>query len=182
MNKYTIIMIFAFIAGFILFTLGILLGDLILCATGGSIAILVPLILKLKETQVKKSSVLDYIQTKDESLLPLKKSVLKKEDNKIKVLMMLFIALIALGFTTILMKNYIFEPNYFTLQQAANDGCTKLNMQGGCKTDPSQIAVSLDVNKDGIVGGVNDTLASLFEKYYNCTDSCVKKRCGCQGY
>jgi len=182
MNKYTIIMISAFVAGFIVFTLGILGGDLTLCATGGVIVIMVPLILKLKQYQVKRKSILDYNENKDESLLPLKRTSLRRDDNKIKALMMIFIGLVALGFTSILMKNYIFEPNYFALQKAVNDGCTELNMRGACNKDPSQIMVTLDVNKDGIAGGPGDTLSNLFEKYYNCTGSCVRKRCGCQGY
>ena len=175
-------MISAFVAGFVIFTLGILSGDLTLCATGGLIVILIPTILKLKQYQAKKSSVLDYVENKDESILPLRRTILSRENNKVKALMMIFIALISLGFTSILMKNYIFEPSYFTLQNAVNDGCKVLNIQGVCKADPSQILVQLDVNKDGAVGGVNDTLANLFEKYYNCTGSCVKTRCGCQGY
>lgn len=175
-------MISAFVAGFILFTLGILEGDLILSATGGVIAIMVPLILKLKQYQVKRKSILDYAENKDESILPLKRTTLRKDDNKVKVLMMIFIALITLGFTTILMKNYIFEPNYFSLQKAVNDGCTELNMKGNCNKDPSEIMVPLDVNKDGTAGGSGDTLSNLFEKYYNCTGSCVRKRCGCPGY
>lgn len=182
MDRYTIIMIFAFVAGFALFTLGILAGDLTLCAMGGAIAIFVPLIFKLRQEQSKKKSMLYYVENKNESIFPLKKTIIRRDESKIKGLMVLFVGLIALGFTSILMKNYIFEPNYFTLQKVVNEGCTQLNMQGGCKTDPSQILVQLDVNKDGTTGGVNDTLANLFEKYYNCTGSCLKKRCGCSGY
>jgi uncharacterized membrane protein YiaA len=182
MNRYTIAMILAFIAGFIVFIFGMLYGDLIICATGGLIAILVPLIFKLRQYQEKRKSILDYAENKDESLLPLKRTPLRRDDNKIKALMMIFIGLIALGFTSILMKNYIFEPTYFTLQKAVNDGCTELNMKENCNKDPSEIMVPLDVNKDGTVGGPSDTLSNLFEKYYNCTGSCVKKRCGCPGY
>jgi len=181
MNKYIIASLSIVIAGFIIFIVGLILSNFILSITGGVMIILPILILKIGEYKEKRKSLLEYMENKDKSLLPLPKTNLKKRLNDKRImsmLMSLFITAIIFAFITILLKNYVLGVSDIDLDKAIKDGCAKLNMGGTCITDPSKIIVPYDVNKDGIKGGVDDTLTNLL-KMYNCTDSCIRKRCGC---
>jgi len=181
MNKdiiITVILIIIITAGLIVFTIGVISGDSILSVMGGVMVILPPLILKLRGFKRKRKSVIYYMEDRDKTILPLKRTSVKKKEFNLRPLILIFIAVIAVGLTMILMRRYVFKPTYITFGAAVNDGCAILNM-GGCKKNPSEIIVNYDVNKDGIIGGIGDNLSDLLEGYGNCTGNCIRIRCGC---
>ena len=189
MNRDIIITIIIVLAGFVIFTIGIVSGDLIWNIIGGIIIVLPPIILKLKDFKKKRKSLIHYIESEDEPILSSKKTrvsfEIKEKIKKLrkffeKAIIMIFIAGIAIGLASILMTKYVFKPTYITSEAAVSNGCAILNM-GGCKKDPSEIIVNYDVNGDGKIGGVDDNLSNLLE-IYNCTGNCIKRRCGCPGY
>jgi hypothetical protein len=178
MNKIAILSLI--VLGFIIFIIGIILGDVRLNAVGFIIIILTVFYVFLKEKEVKKKSILYYIENKDESVLPLSKSNIKKKEIKISLFLTLFISIVAFALAWNMLSNYLFAPSPLSIENIINKGCTEL-VRGTCDKDPSTIVVPYDVNKDGIVGGINDTLSNLL-KMSNCTDACIKRRCGCIGY
>jgi hypothetical protein len=188
MKRDTLITIIIIIAGFIIFTIGIVLGDLIWNVIGVMIIVLPPIILNIKKKKDRKS-LIHYMEEEDESILSSKKTrvrfEIKEKLKKLrsffeKAIIMIFIAGIALGLASILMTRYVFKPTHLTSETAIIEACSIYN-RGGCKKDPSEIIINYDVNGDGIIGGVNDSLSNLLE-LYNCTDNCIKRRCGCVGY
>jgi len=188
MNKDTTITIIIILVGFIIFTIGIVLGDLSWNVIGGLIIFLPPIILEIKKKRDRKS-LIHYMEREDESILssskPRIRFEIKETLKKIrrfleKAIIMVFIAGITLGLATILMTKYVFQPTHITSETAIIDGCSKLN-RGRCENDPSNIIVNYDVNGNGITGEVEDNLLNLL-KMYNCTGDCIKKRCGCIGY
>ena len=180
MNKYVIISLSIVVLGFIILTVGLVFSNIILNALGCVMIILPILILKIKDYGTKRKSILEYMENKDKSILPLPKTKIRKKEI-ISSIMSLFITIIVIAFISIALKNYFFKLSDIDIKKAESDGCAKLSMGGTCITEPSKIYVPYDVNKDGIVGGIGDSLEDLLRTYYNCTGSCVRKRCGCPG-
>lgn len=188
MKKDTAITIIIILAGFVIFSIGIVSGDFVWSVIGGIIIILPPIILNIKRKREKKSFI-HYVETEDKPILSSRKT---REEFEIKeywkrirkffekTFIMIFIAGVALGLASIMMTKYVFEPSHVTLESALINGCAILN-SGGCNKDPSEIIVNYDVNGDGIIGGIDDNLSNILERY-NCTGVCIKRRCGCIGY
>lgn len=181
MNKDIIIVLSIIILGFIVTAIGFAFSILILNLVGIVIIVLPFLFLKLKDFGTRRKSLLEEMENKDKTVLPLPKTNIKlRLQNKkiISAIMSMFVTVIIIAFVYIMLKNYFFELSDIDLEKAVNDGCSKLKMGGNCIIEPSRIVIPYDVNKDGVKGGVGDDLENLLEKY-NCTDVCIRKRCGC---
>ena len=180
MNKF--IVLIGVLSGLLVFVLGMALNNITINLTGFVIVTITLFYKLIKDFVRKEKSAFDYIENKDEYILPLKVTVLKKRQVKISQIIIFIISLTVF----LLAWNIITEKTIFTpssplyIESVINQGCTEMR-PNGCKEDPSKIIVQYDVNRDGVIGGANDTLASLLEKQ-NCTDTCLKKRCSCPGY
>ncbi len=100
--------------------------------------------------------------------------------NKIQ-LKHVILALIAILILIVLWRAFtlVFSGgSYLDIQSAINDGCNQLEPKKFCRKDPSTIIVNFDVNKDGVVGGQEDTLSALLETQ-GCVGDCIRVRCGC---
>ena len=107
----------------------------------------------------------------------------EKKQFKINKSLLSYVLLIVLGLAILIiiyisMKTYLYTPSSLSLENVINEGCRRFNTDNGlCQSDPDKIIINYDVNKDGTVGGVNDTLSKVLGQ--DCDVTCVKKRCGC---
>ena len=187
MKKDTAIIIVVIALGIAIFLIGLLMNEIVWCTTGGIVAVLPPVVLKI-ERKRERSSLIHLIENENRPILSTKKSQKDVEEKerwqKIKhfierIIMMSIIAAAAAGFVLIMVQRFVSEPTYLSAETAISEGCAIMN-RVNCKTDPSGITVNYDVNDDDIVGGENDTLSGLLE-LYNCTGDCIKTRCSCMG-
>jgi len=159
------------------FVAGIFFNNILLIVLGGVISMMVFLYFYLKLRKEKER--FDLPQEKYETVLSMK----SKKSFKIRKSFLTYILVIVLGIAVLIiiyisMKTYLYTPSSLSLENVINEGCRKLNTGNGlCEKDPNNITINYDVNKDGIVGGVNDTLSNILGP--NCDAMCVKRRCGC---
>ncbi len=159
------------------FVAGILFNNILLIILGGMISIMVFLYLYLGLRKEKEK--FELPQEKYETVLTMK----SKKSFKVRKSLLVYILVIVLGIAVLIimyisMKTYLYTPSSLSIENVINAGCRKLNTGNGlCESDPNSITVDYDVNKDGKVGGVNDTLSNILGP--NCDIMCVKRRCGC---
>lgn len=159
------------------FVAGIFFNNILLIVLGGVVSMMVFLYFYLKLRKEKER--FDLPQEKYETVLSMK----TKKSFKISKGLLTYVLVIVLGIAILIiiyisMKTYLYTPSSLSLENIINEGCRKLNTGSGlCDGDPDKITLNYDVNKDGIVGGVNDTLTNILGS--NCDVLCVKKRCGC---
>ena len=180
MEQYKIITIFMLVLGFVLFVSGIAISNSLLTEGGGAMVVIAVIVFKIGGYEEKKSLLLESMENKDKSILPQIKTIIRKKEI-IPTIMSVIIVIIIMAFLSVMLDAYFFNIGEIDINKAVKDGCAKLNMGETCITDPSKIIVPYDVNKDGTTGGINDTFTNLMKDYYNCTGSCVMKRCGCPG-
>lgn len=178
MDKYKIITISMIVIGFVLFVAGIAISSSLLSEIAGGIIVIAIIIFKVGDYEEKRNSLLENMENKDKSILPQIKANIRKKEI-IPTIMSIIIVVIIIAFLSVMLKAFFFNLGDIDIEKAVKDGCAKLNMGGTCITDSSTIIVPFDVNKDGTAGGINDTFSNLMNDYYNCTGSCVRKRCGC---
>jgi len=166
--------------GLLIFVISLVSGDVGLGVISVIMIILPPLYLYLKG-KGKEKPVLIYPESKYEPILSSSRPIKEKKKNLITLIMTIFISVVVLGFSWMWLKNSLSTPSPLSLGGVINSACIELDPRSGCKKDPSIITVLYDVDEDGIIGGVNDTLSNLLEKY-GCTGDCIKRRCGCPGY
>jgi len=158
------------IFGIILIVAGLMQGNILWVIFGSFMIFLAYFVY---ERNKKKSFFEYYYRGREEKV---KKIPPKKIKIKFILLSLLsFIVFIALWN---LVTNLFSDKSLLNLQIAINEGCKELDPKTFCKKDPSKIIIPYDVNGDGIVGGVNDSLSAVFEKR-GCVGECVKKSCGC---
>lgn len=159
------------------FVAGILFNNILLIILGGMISIMVFLYLYLGLRKEKEK--FELPQEKYETVLTMK----SKKSFKVRKSLLVYILVIVLGIAVLIimyisMKTYLYTPSSLSIENVINEGCRKLNIgNGNCDGNPNTITVNYDVNKDGTVGGVNDTLSNVLGP--NCDILCIKKRCGC---
>ena len=180
MEKYKIITFFMLFLGFVLFVSGISISSSLLTEVGGAAIVVAVIVFKIGDYEEKKSLLLESMENKDKSILPQVKTIIRKKEI-IPTIMSIIIVIIILAFLSVMLEAYFFKMGEVDVEKAVRDGCAKLNMGETCITDPTKIIIPYDVNKDGITGGINDTFTNLMREYYNCTGSCIMKRCGCPG-
>lgn len=169
--------LFIIIVSIATFVAGIFLNNILLIVLGGGISMMVFLYFYLKLRKDKEK--FDLPQQKYETVLTVK----EKKTFKIRKSLLGYVLVIVLGMAVLItiyisMKAYLYTPSSLSLENVINEGCGKLNTGNGlCEGDPNYIIVNYDANKDGIVGGINDTLANALGP--NCDTNCIKKRCGC---
>jgi len=188
MKKSMIIVIILIAVGLAIIISGILLGEFLVCIIGGIVIALSPLALEVKKRKDRKS-LMEYMEKDERPILSTRKEVGEIEEEERwkklkqffeKITIMVIVAAGALGLVVIMLQNYFLNPTYMSIETAITEGCSILH-RSGCKADPSEIIIDYDVNGDDIIGGVNDTLSNLLG-IYNCTGSCIKRRCACTGY
>jgi hypothetical protein len=179
-----IIKIIAFsivVIGLLTLANGMIIGDLT-WVIAGFVMIFFPVLFKYASQKEKEEkTVFDLNENKDKFLLNLPKTIIRKKDVKLSLILTLFFALIAFVLSWNFLIKYLFSPTSISLENAISNGCIILDPRSGCNKNPDNIIVSYDVNSNGVVGDANDTLSNLLVKY-NCTGDCIKKRCSCPGY
>ena len=187
MSKYIGIVIIIITLGFALFSIGIIVNDLIWNIIGGLLIILPPIAMGIKKRERK--SLIHYMENQSGPILSTKKTHGDFEENEKwkklrgvleKIIMFSIVAAAAMIIVIMMLQGFLSKPSYLTAETVISEGCAILN-RGGCDMDPSEITVNYDVNGDEIKGGVNDTLFSLLESY-NCTGDCIMRRCACSIY
>jgi L-lactate permease len=169
--------LFIIIVSMAAFVVGIFFNNILLIVLGGVVSMMVFLYFYLKLRKEKEK--FDLPQEKYETVLSMK----SKKSFKITKGLLTYILVIVLGIAILIiiyisMKTYLYTPSSLSLENVINEGCRKLNTGNGlCDGDPNNITVNYDFNKDGKVGGVNDTLSNILGT--GCDNLCVKKRCGC---
>jgi cell division protein FtsL len=165
------------IASMVVFVSGILFNEIWFIVLGGVVSIIVFLYFYLKLRKERER--FDIPEDKYETVL----SMRSKKSFKVRKSLIGYILVIVLGIAILIiiyisMKTYLYTPSSLSIENMINEGCRKLNTGNGlCESDPNNITVNYDVNKDGIIGGVNDTLSNILVP--NCDAMCVKRRCGC---
>ena len=180
MDNNKIIIIFAISVGLIICIIGIILSNLILIVIGPVIAILLFIFPYIKISKEKKKK-LFIPEDEYETILSVKSKRWKRRSKILGYFMAIIFGLIVFSIIWFFVGRYLSKPSSIPLsmENIINDGCRKLNPgTGHCEKDPSTIIVDYDVNEDGIIGGVDDTLSNLLEKQ-DCTGDCIKQRCGC---
>jgi hypothetical protein len=172
-----IIYISIIIASIAAFVTGIMFNSILLIVPGGVVSIIVFLYFLLKLRKEKES--FDIPEDKYETVLSPIKKPFKIRKSILGYVTVIALGIVVLGISYTSMEKYLFKPSSLSIENMINDGCKKLNMDYGvCERDPSNITVNYDVNNDGIVGGVNDTLSNLLGP--SCDTPCIKRRCGCR--
>jgi len=177
-----IIILTLVLVGLVTFAIGMLINNLTV-NIAGFLIVTVTLFYKLIKDMVRKEkSAFEYMENKDKSILPLPKATLKRRGVRISHIIAFVISVTVFMLAWNLMtEKTIFNPSSpLYLESVINKGCVEFR-PNGCNSDPSKVTVEYDVNRDGIIGGVNDSLSGLLANY-NCTGDCLKRRCSCPGY
>lgn len=156
---------------------GIFFNNILLIVLGGFISMMVFLYFYLKLRKEKEK--FEIPEDKYETVLSVKsKRPFKVRKSFIGYFIAIVFAILVFSLIYVFLKNYLYTPSSLSLENVINEGCRKLNTGNGlCESNPNNITVDYDVNKDGIVGGVNDTLSNILGT--SCDSLCVKRRCGC---
>jgi multisubunit Na+/H+ antiporter MnhB subunit len=179
-KKFIIISIIV-ILGLIIFTAGMITGDIRFVATGFATIALPIFYLFIKSLEIKQKSAFELNENKDIALLPITRAILRKRGVKVSFLFAIIGALIIVIISWNFLSNSLFSTTPISVESIINKACAKMDPKTGCKNDPTTIIVPYDANNDGVQGGVNDTLTNLLKKY-DCEGDCIKKRCSCPGY
>jgi len=175
------IALFLVIAGLLILVNGMITGSLIWIIVG-FVMVFFPVFLKnIGQSEKQEKTVFDLNVNKDKVVLNLPKTVVRKKDIKLSLILTLLVAMVAFALSWNFLIGYLFAPTPLSFESAVSGGCAELDPRSGCSKDPNSIIVRYDVNSNGIIGDANDTLKSLLAKY-NCTDTCLYRRCGCPGY
>ncbi len=166
--------------GLIILIAGVILNNITLIFAGPIISVLLFIFSYIKISKEKRDRM--FIPRNEyETILSSRTKKDKKRIQKrfISLFMSITIVLIVFWIIWFFLSSYLYAPSPLATENIINDGCRELNPgTGKCEKDPSEIIVNFDVNEDGIVGGVNDTLSNLLKKD-DCTGTCIRERCGC---
>ena len=177
MEKYKVFSIAMVIAGFIILTVGIFFLDFILSILGGLLVGLSIFVIEIKESEVKEKSILELMEKRGGSIL--EKTKISKE-KVIPILTSVIITVIIFTFLYILLRRNFMATTTVSYDKAISDGCSKMKISR-CEIDSERIYVTYDVNKDGMVGRIGDSLYNLLNQPPNvCNETCIKKLCNCQ--
>ncbi len=177
MEKYKVFSIVMVIAGFIILTVGIFFLDFILSILGGLLVGLSVFVMEIKESEKKEKSILELMEKREGSVLS--KTKITKE-KVIPILTSVIITVIIFTFLYILLRRNFMGTTTVSYDKAVNDGCAKMKISR-CEIDSERIYVTYDVNKDGMVGRIGDSLYNLLNQPPNvCNETCIRKLCNCQ--
>jgi L-lactate permease len=169
--------LFIIIASMAAFVAGIFFNNILLIVLGGFISMMVFLYFYLKLRKEKEK--FEIPEDKYETVLSMK----SKKSFKVRKSFLGYILVIVIGIAVFIiiyggLKKYLYTPSSLSIENVINEGCRQLNTGTGvCDKDPKNITLNYDVNKDGISGGVNDTLSNILGP--SCDIKCIKSRCGC---
>jgi len=178
MDKNKIIIISAISIGLIICVTGLILNNFILIVIGPAIAVLLFILPYIKISRDEKEKII-IPEDKYETILSIKSKQLRKRKKILGYFMAIVLGIIVFSIIWFFLSRYLYTPSSLSMENIVNDGCRKLNPgTGRCEKDPSTIIVDYDVNGDGTVGGIGDTLSAILEKQ-DCIGDCIKKRCNC---
>ena len=177
MEKYKVFSIAMVIAGFIILTVGIFFLDFILSILGGLLVGLSVFVIEIKESEVKEKSLLELMEKRGGSVLS---KVKISKEKVIPILTSVIITVIIFTFLYILLRRNFMGTTTVSYDKAISDGCAKMKISR-CEIDSERIYVTYDVNKDGMVGRIGDSLYNLLNQPPNvCNETCIRKLCNCQ--
>ena len=177
MQRYKVFSIVMVIVGFTILTVGIFFLDFILSILGGLLVGLSIFVMEIKESEVKEKSILELMEKRGGSIL--EKTKISKE-KVIPILTSVIITVIIFTFLYILLRRNFMATTTVSYDKAISDGCSKMKISR-CDITSERIYVAYDVNKDGMVGSIGDSLYNLLNQPPDaCNETCIRNLCNCQ--